>query len=125
MLEIIFIIFLTKKLASMAKAKGRSAGWAAFGPVLWIVGEITGAAVGAMIGMDELALYGGALVGAFIGAGIAFAIVSSLSATENAYMAEQPFVGGHYDPTNPYNAPGTNPYQAAPPPNDGNSPFNR
>jgi hypothetical protein len=126
MLEIFFVVFLTKKLASIAKAKGRSSGWAALGPVLWILGEIGGAVVGATIGIDDIALYVGALAGAALGAGLAWVVVNSLSSNEAALQGvDDAVAGGHYDPSNPYNAPGRNPYQGAAPRNDVGGPFAR
>ncbi len=136
MLEIILIVVLTGKLRTIAQSKGRSAGWAALGPVLWIGGEVLGAVAGAIMGADGLSLYGGAILGAVVGAGIAWAIVNGLSAGEGAYDPASGMSlgiqGGNYDPSNPYNAPGGAPapgapmpgaQQGAPPPSNPNSPF--
>ena len=114
MLEIIAVVFLAKKLAAIAKAKGRSAGWAALGPVLWIGGEITGAVVGfAMTGGDGLAPYGFAIMGAIIGAVASYLIVNALGANEDAmaWDPDRPYsfappAPTHHDPNNPYAAPG-------------------
>jgi hypothetical protein len=123
MLEIIILVLLTKKLKAIAVAKGRSGGWAALGPLCWIGGEILGAVLGMAFGMSELSLYGGALAGAAIGAAIAWVVVNGLSSNDDALASnvglDDHIPGGHYDPSNPYNAPGVmpsgNPYQAAPP----------
>ena len=80
MLEILFLVWFCKKLASIAREKNRPGGWGAVGAVGWIGGEISGAVIGASStsaqGMD---LYGYALMGAIVGALAAWIFVRSLS----------------------------------------------
>lgn len=85
MLEILFIIFLFKKLKIRALAKNRSKGLAWLLPSLWLGGEFLGGIIGGIIlavqgkAVDgNLALYGYALLGAVLGAGLAFLIVRLL-----------------------------------------------
>src|SRR5574337_31093 len=84
--EILFLIFWTKKIGAICLQKGRKAGgYKALAVLLWFGGEIMGAIIGfaATSGGHEepdLAVYGFALVGAAVGAGITYAIVSNLSA---------------------------------------------
>lgn len=120
MLEIILMVVLAGKLSAIAKTKGRSGGWAALGPVFWIVGEVTGAAVAMMAGMDGLGLYGGALAGAAVGALLAFVVVNGISPNEDLVgpgfgVEHSPIPGGHYDPMNPYNPPGGSSAEAGAP----------
>ncbi len=80
MLEIIFLVWFCKKLAAIAREKNRPGGWGAVGAIGWIGGEIGGAVLGASTsraqGMD---LYGYAIMGAVVGAVVAWVIVRSLS----------------------------------------------
>jgi hypothetical protein len=86
MLEIILLVFWTKKIGAMCLQKGRKAGgYKALAVLLWFGGEIMGAIIGVAStsgGQEEpaLAVYGFALVGAAVGTGITYAIVSNLSA---------------------------------------------
>jgi hypothetical protein len=107
MLEIMLISWLSKKLAANAEAKGQSKWWGGLAAGFWLLGELGGFVIGAMLGM-ELAAYGLALVCAGVGAGIAFAIVNSLG-DRDPYQLAADEVGatGHYDPSNPYSPPGT------------------
>ena len=128
MIEIIIIIVLARKLAEVADSKGRSKGWAALGPGLWILGEIIGAVVGLIISGDQGAgMYVFALVGAAVGAGVAWAIVNNLSATQDAYMMDNsmPYGGGygHADPNNPYSPPGYGQGQPGQQPPNQNNPW--
>jgi len=78
MLEIFFLIWFGKKLSSIAQSKLRSGGgWAAFGVLMWIGGEITGVAVGTALNLDAGA-YLLALVSAIVCAVIAYLVVSNL-----------------------------------------------
>jgi hypothetical protein len=88
MLEILILIRLGQGISNRARDKGRSGGlFVVLLLLLWFGGEICGGIAGAVIGMvamgqDEPALvvcYLGALVGAAIGAVVAFAIVNNLS----------------------------------------------
>jgi uncharacterized membrane protein YeaQ/YmgE (transglycosylase-associated protein family) len=78
MLEIIFLIWFCQRLAAKAREKNRSGGWGALGAILWVGGEISGAVIGVKGGAQELGLYGYALLGAILGAVIAYVIVASL-----------------------------------------------
>jgi hypothetical protein len=87
MLEIILLIFLSRKIGDICANKGRSGTW--FKVMLvafWFLGEIVGAFTGAIVGGEGPLVYLFALIGAAAGAGITFLIVSSLKPTENAYM---------------------------------------
>lgn len=78
MIEIIILVQFCKKLAAIAREKNRSGSWGAVGAIGWIGGEVTGAVVGASGGSDGMNLYGFAILGALIGALIAYVIVKSL-----------------------------------------------
>ncbi len=79
MLEILFLIWFGRKLSSIAQSKMRSGGgWAAFGVLMWIVPEITGAVVGSVLDLGA-GTYVLAIVSAIIGAVIAYIVVSNLS----------------------------------------------
>ena len=89
MLEILILIGLGKRIGSIVRAKGHSAGgYQALLVVLWFVGEIGGGFMGATFawavtqrgndpGISLIYLF--ALLGAVMGAVIAFAIAKSLS----------------------------------------------
>jgi hypothetical protein len=108
MLEILFLIWFRKKLSGIAQEKGRSGGWGALA-LLWIVGEIAGFVVAAMLGTgdDVMSMYPLALVGAIAGAVTAWLIVRSLSGhtMEEPVMAGVPIENRHYDPSNPFSPP--------------------
>lgn len=112
MLEILFLVWFVRKLSSMARAKGRSGGWGGLGVLGWVGGEIVGFIVGGVAdaGMGGYAL---ALLFAAIGAGIAYAIVSSLRNEQSRYddyaavPVGVPQYGAPYDPSNPYSPPRT------------------
>ena len=112
MLEILFLVWFCRKLASMAKEKGRSGGWGGLGALFWIGGEVVGFVIGgvAQAGMGGYLL---ALVCAGIGAGVAYAIVSSLRSEKSRYdlpfeTAMAPRVAAApIDPSNPYSPPRT------------------
>jgi hypothetical protein len=76
MIEIIALFFLTRALAREASSRGRSAGWAAMGPILWILFEVVAMT---MIGrVDTITqLFVGLSAGA-IGGAIAYVGVSLL-----------------------------------------------
>lgn len=78
MIEIIILVQFCKKLAAIAREKNRSSSWGAVGAVGWIGGEITGAVIGASGGAQSMNLYGFALLGAVVGALVAYLIVKSL-----------------------------------------------
>lgn len=110
MLEILFLVFLCRKLASMAKAKGRSGGWGGLGAAFWIGGEILGFIIGGLadLGMGSYLL---ALIFAAFGALASFLIVKSIkSGYQNPYgyqdvLPVAPAGYAHYNPANPYSPP--------------------
>ncbi len=111
MLEILYLAWFVRKLAAIAKAKGRSGGWGGLGALFWIGGEITGFIVGEIADVGA-GSYLFALVSAAIGAGIAYAIVSSLGRgkTWDDYgmpAAVPAYAPPPFDPANPYSAPRT------------------
>ncbi|MBW8879597.1 MAG: hypothetical protein JF614_32085 [Acidobacteria bacterium] len=83
MLEILALIYLTRKNGGIAEKKGNKPGLYKFLTVLlWIGGEIVGGILGAIVasGSDEMGpLYLFALVGALAGAGLSRLIVNNLS----------------------------------------------
>ncbi len=82
MLEILLLIFLTRKIGGICEEKGRKAGGYKFLTVVfWFGGEVVGAIIGAVAtdGKGGAMIYILALVGAAVGAGVAFAIANSLS----------------------------------------------
>lgn len=93
MLEIILLIFLTRKIGEIVEEKGRKGTWyKVMTVVLWIGGEIVGALIGAVVaglsGIGDFSIYIFALVGAAVGAGISFIVAKSLSPVE--YNAPPP-----------------------------------
>ncbi len=88
MLEIILIIWLSKKIGTIAVKKGhKPGGYKAVFVILWIIGEISGAIIVAIITNDDgLMLYLGALLGAAGAAMISFTIVNGLSDKSNNEM---------------------------------------
>ena len=84
MLEIILLIFLTRRVGEIVEEKGRRSGWyKVLTVVLWIGGEIIGAIVGLVVaeltGSGQFLMYLCALAGAALGAVLAFVIAKSLS----------------------------------------------
>ena len=108
MLEIAFLFWFCRKLASIAKGKGRSGSWGALGAILWIGGEISGFVVGT-IADAEAGSYLVALLFAALGALVAYVIVSALKSETARYdLATSPpgsFGMPPHDPTNPYAPP--------------------
>lgn len=110
MLEIAFLIFLCRKLSTIAKAKGRSGGWGGLGAGFWIGGELLGFIAGGIadLGMGSYLL---ALLFAGTGAVLSYVIVKSLkSGYSNPYgYADAPAMApagyAHYNPANPYSPP--------------------
>ena len=81
MLEIIFLVWFCKKLASIAKGKNRSGSWGALGAIGWIGGEILGFVLGADAldrGGDLFDVYPMMLGCAGAGALLAWVIVATL-----------------------------------------------
>jgi len=104
MIEILFLGWFVRKLSAMAKAKGRSGGWGGLGALFWIGGEVLGLLIGSAAGGGGGA-YAMALLCAAVGAGVAYAIVNSLSAAEYAMSGGDDAPNPHYDPKNPYSPP--------------------
>ena len=87
MLEILLLIFLTKKIGEICQDKGRKAGgYKALTVVLWFGGEIVGAILGlvATSGEGGALVYVLALIGAAVGAVISFTIVNNLTPLDTA-----------------------------------------
>lgn len=87
MLEILALLVLLKRIGKILEQKGRPGGWYKLLTVgLWVGGEFIGAIVGVLFtGSSEstnLGVYLFALLGAAVGAAIAYAIVSGLSPVE-------------------------------------------
>jgi uncharacterized membrane protein YeaQ/YmgE (transglycosylase-associated protein family) len=79
MLEILLIIFLSKKIGRIAASKGRSqAGYIVLFVLLWVGGEFAGALYGAIQDEEGFLAYVYALAGAAAGAILAFIIVNAL-----------------------------------------------
>ena len=91
MLEIIALWALCRKIGQMVKAKGRkSGGYIALTIVLWIFGELVGAVMGALLTYNSdsrCLVYGIALLGAAVGAGIAYLIAKNVSPVAQPYQA--------------------------------------
>jgi zinc transporter ZupT len=83
MLEIILLIYLTRKIGAIVGAKGRKAGWYKFLTVLlWFGCEVIGAIIGAIIvGVSngpQLLIYLFALCGAALGAVASFLVAKAV-----------------------------------------------
>jgi len=86
MLEIFLLVCLARKLGNNAEAKGHGRfGYQLMLWLFWFFGEVGGAVVGAMVSAsgvrgepNKLAIYGFALVGAILGALLAFGLVEML-----------------------------------------------
>jgi hypothetical protein len=109
MLEILFLMWFSRRLAALARSKGRSGGWGGLGVALWLGGEIGGFCVGLVAGAGEGAAYLLALLLAAIGALAAYGIVRSLGDTRMSLP--QPIASGAAQPAAPADL--ANPY--APP----------
>jgi hypothetical protein len=86
MLEIILIVVLSKKIASIASDKGRvAAGYVVLFIVGWLGGEFFGAVVGVILNRGEVSgiAYVFALLGAAVGAGSVFTLVTLLPPVED------------------------------------------
>ncbi|HLL76907.1 MAG TPA: hypothetical protein VK421_16755 [Pyrinomonadaceae bacterium] len=95
MLEIIALIYLTRRVGEIAREKGRKAGWFKFMTVvLWFGCEIGGGIVGgvasAVAGWPDAVAYLFALVGAAVGAGLSILIVKTLPVRDAALMQPPP-----------------------------------
>lgn len=95
MLEILALVYLTRRVGDIAREKGRKAGWFKLMTVLlWIGCEIGGAVAGgiavALTGWPEAVIYLFALVGALVGAALSFLIVKTLPVRDAALMQPPP-----------------------------------
>ena len=95
MIEIIMLIFLTRRVGEIVSAKGRKAGWYKFMTVgLWFGCELFGALIGGIIvgvsGGSEGFIYLFALVGAVCGAGASYLIAKSVPPVEQLPTAPPP-----------------------------------
>ncbi len=95
MLEIMLLIFLTRKVGGIIEGKGRKAGWfKAMTVGLWIGGEIGGAIIGGIVvaisGAGQFLIYVAALLGAAAGAGIAYLIANNVTPVQAQYSAPPP-----------------------------------
>jgi hypothetical protein len=95
MLEIIALIYLTRRVGEIARGKGRKAGWFKLMTVLlWFGCEFGGGIAGAIIaelaGWPEAVAYLIALVGALVGAGLSLLIVKTLPARDDAALMQPP-----------------------------------
>jgi hypothetical protein len=105
MCEILFIIYLARKIARMANEKGRSGfGYGCMFVGLWIGGEIAGFIAGAMLVHNELhkknaglAIYGCMVAGAAAGAVLSFIIVGSLSPIDIREQIKREYLGRHHN----------------------------
>lgn len=79
MLEIILLVFLTRRLATMATAIGRAKAWAVLAPVLWIVAEIIGFLMADVFGAEGVEAMMIAIFFGAVGGGVAWLVVGSLS----------------------------------------------
>lgn len=85
MIEIIVVVYLSQRLASVARENGRPGSWGALFAAGWIGGEILGALAGVLaLGAESFGAYLVALVGAIIGGTLAWFVVSGLSPTAGA-----------------------------------------
>src|SRR6516164_4919403 len=94
MLEIILMVVFSKKIAAMVREKGRSpVGYVVMFILFWIAGEFLGAIVGAIVSLivnpqqepSLIIVWPLGLLGAALGAGIAYFIASSVSPVHEHY----------------------------------------
>ncbi len=109
MLEILFLSWFARKLAAIAKGKGRSGRWGGLGVLFWITGEISGFVIGLASDVGEGGAYLLAIVLAGLGALIAYLIVNSIGSSELAPVSSMGGGWSHHDPSNPYSPPGGDP----------------
>ena len=80
MLEILFLIHLTKKIGKIVEPKGRKpGGYKAMLVAFWFGGEILGLVIGMSVLGEGIGMYLIALVGAGIGAAVSFGIANNLA----------------------------------------------
>jgi len=93
MLELIVLVALTRKIGAMVESKGHtSRKYKVLTVILWFGGEVVGAFLGAMISNGETGpTYVAALIGAAIGAGIAYNLANgTIAVTEDFSQSEMP-----------------------------------
>jgi hypothetical protein len=95
MLELLMLASITRKIGNLVEEKGhKSLGYKALAVALWIGGEIAGLFLGvAMAGGNESArcgIYIMTLLGAAVGAGIAFAIANNLPTVGPSLVKARP-----------------------------------
>lgn len=90
MLEIVFLFWFGRKLATLAKQKGRSGAWAALGVGMWVGGEAFGLVLGMLLDLG-MGTYLTAIACAILGAVVSYGVVNSLSPTELAPDADLSF----------------------------------
>ncbi len=80
MLEILFLIFLSKKIGKIVVAKGRKPGrYKAMLVGFWFGGEIIGLLIGQSMLGESIGIYLIALIGAGVGAAVSFGIANNLT----------------------------------------------
>lgn len=87
MIEIVMLIYLTRLVGRIVEQKNRKSGWYKFlAVVLWLGGEFAGGFAGGLLVVlthaSEGFIYLFALIGAAIGAGVAFVVAKSVSAVD-------------------------------------------
>jgi hypothetical protein len=88
MIEILIIIGIARGLGRVAASKGLSSAWGGLGVAGWRGGEIVAFLLVYIVSGNELAAYAGALVGAAIGAGIAWVVVGNLGSAPGFVPAD-------------------------------------
>jgi hypothetical protein len=79
MIEFFVVRAIFRYIGDLAEDRNRTRAWGWLAVVLWLVGEVSGAIVAVFgVASTDGAAYLGALAGAAVGAGIAFAIVAAL-----------------------------------------------
>lgn len=100
MLELIVLIALTRRVGAVVEKKGHaSRRYKVLTVILWFGGEVVGAFIGAIASNGETApTYVAALVGAAVGAGIAYMIADgAIAVTEEFNHAESIAAGQSQD----------------------------
>lgn len=94
MIEILFLMFFTRRIGAVVSAKGVSpGGYKALAVALWIGGEVIGAIAGVSLGADGGGLYVGALLGAGCGALIAWLVANGVESRKvDSYDVGAPYV---------------------------------
>ncbi len=89
MLEIILVVYLAKKIGKTAEDKGHKRGKYVFMFVMfWILGEVVGIVAGTFV-TPGIGAYLFGILGAALGASIAFTIVNNLSVKTEPELLDQ------------------------------------